>query len=488
MSSKLSSKEMIEKKIIINKKTNESLVMRRRVMNNDILYEIFDNFSVNQLLRIERVSKQFGECVKEVLKTRKGLRIGPKIENYLCEDLNHSIISGNISQSIIRRNDCLSLYDLTHDKSKRYLTPILKKCSNIKSLFLSQCIIDSEVIQLIIENSKQLKCLSFISINGLNEEMNCRSVLDLLNDRITHLAIDFRVDYDFRSQGFYYYLFQTSVEVLITNGSLDLRKFLSSFPQTIRSLNLLNCKSNQELNEKSVLALVQNNAKLIKDLNIENYFISPQNFDLILENLNLSRLSVKFFSNRSLPMSSIQKMIEFQKSLTHLKLINCELKVDSNYGPIVGTLNISSLELKNCLLKPNVFQEFVKLLKNLEILITNQFICCECYNPFGNECDICYEKCVKDMKKLKNIQVLRLKSCQIRPQFVESLVNFANLETIEVIDVYSQRNYCLSKRLIEVCVEIAKRDSNKLIKLKLIDVKDYAIDISIPKNLQFIYV
>jgi ribosomal protein S26 len=267
-----------------------------------------------------------------------------------------------------------------------------------------------------------------------------------------------------------------------------LRKFLSSFPQTIRSLNLLNCESNQELNEKSVLALVQNNGKLIKDLNIENYFISPENFDLILENLDLSRLSVKFFSNRSLPMSSIQKMIEFQKSLTHLKLINCELKVDSNYRPIVETLNISSLELKNCLLKPNVFEEFVKLLKNLEILITNQFICCECYNPFGNECDICYEKCVKDMKKLKNIKVLRLKSCQIRPQFVESLVNFANLETIEVIDVYSQTNYCLSKRLIEVCVEIAKRDSNKLIKLKLIGVKDYAIDISIPENLELIYV
>jgi hypothetical protein len=263
-----------------------------------------------------------------------------------------------------------------------------------------------------------------------------------------------------------------------------------SFPQTIRSLNLLNCKSNQELNEKLVLALVQNNGKLIKDLNIEKYFISLQSFDLILQNLDLSRLSVKFFSNRSLPMSSIQKMIEFQKSLTHLKLINCDLEVDSNYRPIVETLNICSLELKDCLLKPNVFKQFVKLFQNLEILITNQFICCECYNPFGNECDICYEKCVKDMKKLENIKVLRLNSCKLRPQFVESLVNFENLETIEVIDVYSQRDYCLSKRLIEVCAEIAKRNSNKLIKLKLklIDVKDYAIDISIPENLQLIYV
>jgi hypothetical protein len=42
--------------------------------------------------------------------------------------------------------------------------------------------------------------------------------------------------------------------------------------------------------------------------------------------------------------------------------------------------------------------------------------------------------------------------------------------------------------LIEVCVEIAKRDLNKLIKLELIGVEDYAIDISIPENLELIYV
>ncbi len=91
------------------------------------------------------------------------------------------------------------------------------------------------------------------------------------------------------------------------------------------------------------------------------------------------------------------------------------------------------------------------------------------------------------MIKLRKIKVLRFKSSKIRHQLVEALVNFLELESVEVIDVYSQRNYCLSKRLIEVCVQIAKRDSNKLTKLKLIGVKHYTTDVSIPQNLQLIY-
>jgi hypothetical protein len=79
------------------KKKNNSSKERSRLMNEDVMTKILLNLSVEELLKLERVSQQFEYCVNEVLKRQKGLSIG-KMNPYIrCLQSEHSIMGGDVS-------------------------------------------------------------------------------------------------------------------------------------------------------------------------------------------------------------------------------------------------------------------------------------------------------------------------------------------------------------------------------------------------------
>ncbi len=56
-----------------------------RLMNEEVMTRILSNLSVEELLKLERVSQQFKYCANEVLKRQKGLSIGKIDSESECE-------------------------------------------------------------------------------------------------------------------------------------------------------------------------------------------------------------------------------------------------------------------------------------------------------------------------------------------------------------------------------------------------------------------
>jgi hypothetical protein len=82
------------------------------VIIDDILIEILFNLNVKQLLRLERVSKQFQNCVYYALKRQKLFFIGNVEKFIFCEYFKdyRIIFKGNITQAFIKNTDISGLY------------------------------------------------------------------------------------------------------------------------------------------------------------------------------------------------------------------------------------------------------------------------------------------------------------------------------------------------------------------------------------------
>ncbi len=92
-----------KKKLRTNKKKNNSSKGRSRFMNEGVMTKMLSYLSVEELLRLERVSQQFKYCVNEVLKRQKGLSIGKSFNNILCVNRNHSTFGGNVTNAFVTK-------------------------------------------------------------------------------------------------------------------------------------------------------------------------------------------------------------------------------------------------------------------------------------------------------------------------------------------------------------------------------------------------
>ncbi len=85
-----------------------------------ISFEILFNLNVKQLLRLERVSKQFKDCVYYELKRQKLLFIGNVKEFIFCKCFKdyRIIFKGNITQAFIKNKGYFRIiYDLTETEN-----------------------------------------------------------------------------------------------------------------------------------------------------------------------------------------------------------------------------------------------------------------------------------------------------------------------------------------------------------------------------------
>jgi hypothetical protein len=115
------------------------------IIIDDILIEILFNLNVRQLLRLERVSKQFENCVYYPLKRQKVLFIG-NVKHFIFYSLkNKEIISkGNITQVFIKNSRYLTKECVLIGNQIKYrLQSLLEKFSHIKSLYLNDRIINA---------------------------------------------------------------------------------------------------------------------------------------------------------------------------------------------------------------------------------------------------------------------------------------------------------------------------------------------------------
>ncbi len=81
------------------------------VIIDDTLKKILLHLNVKQLIRLERVSKQFEYCANCVLKQQKGLFIGYLSQLLLRDELIEHFIRGNITQAFLK-SGCYDLIEM----------------------------------------------------------------------------------------------------------------------------------------------------------------------------------------------------------------------------------------------------------------------------------------------------------------------------------------------------------------------------------------
>ena len=479
------------------------------VLNNDILLEIFSNFSVKQLIKMSRVCRQLSQICNYWLQRQQVLRIGFEdneklIEKHLIfgESVNSkNAIMSDISEAIVK-NKCFQYFDLTDSGSQLYVSHVLDQCSNIECLYLRQCLVDCQLFSQLMSNCKRLKKVSLSLVSGLldNESTGLALVDFLRRQSISELSVDSYLDNDLRISCGFDYLSQTSIKSLLINGCIDLRHFFCYLPKSIRCLHLFKDNfdfennvieySRQIFSSKSVQSLVSGNALYLERLKIESFLIDCKTFEVIIDNLfNLIELSVKFCNSEAIPLRLFCKLGDNQNKLEYLRLENCLLR--NNYqiaDPIVVETTVHSLDLSDCLISPNSLNIFVKIFAKLQSLSFNRFVLCEC-NPKRRDCEECYAKCVFHLTQLTNITSIRINPCKVRPILLDTFIDFyPNLRTIEIIDIYFDsfdKSFNIYEYLIEVCIKICETNEKRTIDLKIRNMKTTAINksLKVHKNL-----
>ena len=157
--------------LLINQISNTE--ERHRVLNDYILIEIFDLMEIKDLFRWFRVSQQFFECIRSVLKTRKHIivveselifELTDNFMNYLCFERQHSKTGSdywknNIESAITQKN---RIYYLNFDNNFKSIT---EKCPLIECLALKDCFLDETLFKCLDSNLKTLEMHFNISVH-----------------------------------------------------------------------------------------------------------------------------------------------------------------------------------------------------------------------------------------------------------------------------------------------------------------------------------
>ena len=467
---------------------------RKHVMNDDVLSLVLCELPIKQLLRLEMVSKQFRDCVNYALKRKTAIRLGRKHEDLRCPDKCHSIVGANIRRSIKCR---YNKYDLTYelDQSLDSFEFILKKCPNIKALYLSECRINEEVIQLLVDNCKQLKCLTLALIfctNNMEEWKRLTAViakLDLRHLAIVGTAYEYTIrnncshTQEFSPQINYLVSHLPNLEQLIAYWYADpLHILIDCLSPTIKSLHLIRCS---KLSANSMSLLNSGNFPFLKNLKIDtNFYGRTQEsaiFSFICANLNLE--SLVFYSD-----SQIESMDDINySSIRRLKFKFYEMFY-STLQMKEPFLSLQSLYLINEVMSPDnthLYREFPNL---RDLTLKSYHFRCVCpYDDFPHsdtdslfdydyhKCSKCNSKSIQVLSKLSNLKRLRLISAE--GSEADAFKHFLHLPILELAhprNPWSRDSFIRTTAL--ACLSISQ--SRKL--------NPFAVPLTIRSNEKFI--
>jgi hypothetical protein len=457
------------------------------VIIDDILVQILINLNVRQLLRLERVSKQFEYCVNYVLKRQQLLFIGNVKKCIFCECFKSKkkITKGNITKAF-NEQERNHRIDLSETENKLQFNSLLKKFSHLKSLYLNDCTINAETIQTLFDSCHRLQCIGFYNIycdNGLNE---WQRIARIMSNKVIDFSTNERLFIRESDGNIVLYPIREFVKYLTSLKELDFcsyfdneEELFKNLPKTIRFL----CITRGIIGINSINQLIESNKKGIVRLWLCRSHINEEVFVKIYKNLNLENFS---FSCETLSLKKISEMAKFQKNLKILKIIWCRISYYS-INTSISFSKVHTLRLIACSLNPKVMESIGKLFLNLKRLdLSYCKIVCECNQEMHHNyrCIECHHKFVDFLSKMM-IKVLHLHYSDISHSLIHSLKNFQKLQTIEVIGLLEAMNELQNYRLTqltEAFIEISRRDLKKLFTIQVNKITSFANNISFPRN------
>jgi hypothetical protein len=468
-----------KKKLRTNKKKNNCSKGRSRLMNEDVMTKMLSYLSVEELLRLERVSQQFKYCVNEVLKRQKGLSIGKRFNDILCVNKNHSTFGGNVTNAFVTK-------EVNSKENQNNLKSILKKCINIKCLYLNKSL-DFKTIEIIVKSCERLECLFFDEIFVLSKSRLERIGPLFSKSTIFHLEIHHsngnqRID-EKNASIVRNMPFLTKLQLFQWTSIRNTIECVRS--KNIHHLDVMIWKqisdAQQQEDIDSVVSLINRNEQIFHRLSISTLSLTDQAINNIDPNkLDLIDLSINC---RNLSFGSVVNLVKSQKMLQNLRLSNCNFVTYERIENLDFTSKVRGLSLSSCRFTPKQFLHFIQLFR---ILDTFNFyfssFCCECI-PIADEniCNTCKDCGFNALSRVSTIKRLTFMNLKSETSFIDSIPNYNNLNTISL-------SICFPFDLgqfIGKCLNLAQRNPTKLFTIKLYAIASLkGLPKKLPKNVR----
>ncbi len=452
----------------------ESNLKRNNIMNDDVLKLILEYLSVKEKIRLERCSKQFMSCIKELLLLQNGLRISHENSENFCHHKKHSTYNANICDAIFVRHSsrgCCRYRTFDIFSSKENLENILRKCPNIRSLELIECEINYEIIEWLSDKCRKLGCFKLYLDKELEEEVWER-IGNKIGDKLFHFYIQ---AHNIETKGLVNLMKNLSIveELAISSYrssfcGLPLKSLLQ-----LRKLSLFYCYIDAE--SIGILSQLKN----LTHLYVNNFYdenIANQLLDSICTNLTkLESLSIDDIQYSSLsPLNKLENLEALEISLS-----------ESFDDKTAQFKNLKSLTLKRTLLTLKILDYIANNFKRLEKLTFNDVdYDCKCAHISLGKCLKCQESCEKYLSQL-SISHLKIEDSLRKNRILLYFIpSSKKLKTIEVIRVSENNN----EVLLDLSKYLANQKKNNVLTL-ITDSKNLmsmSKGLDVPKNLRIV--
>lgn len=388
--SKCESTSMIDNQLTIND------------LPNEILFAIMQNLSIKEKMGIERVCKKWQQVIIKLLETQKELQFitGWPIVKYAgCKHHQHHDDFGNIKL----HTPVFKVYDtvFSHQLTKDVLSLIMKRCTNIKNLYLSNCHINIDTFLWLLEQCPHMECLSLIEISGF-QSSDWPLIKKMLGENLIHLAVS--DSNNFFTENILDIIPQLH-HLTIYHYSHSLVDLFSNLGPNLTKLSIKNCEN---LNVTAVKTLMSGYGTNVTDLEIDDPWLKSEAkvLELICDNMkNLVRLSVAFGA-KSIHVQPLLKL----KNLKHLELTATIERWSQML--LLSMPNIESL-LLNAFFGPSKLVGIEKVFPNCQKMIINYY--CQCDSIILGPkpiCSQCKSICLNAVRRIPHLTIMQLNGMQ----------------------------------------------------------------------------
>ncbi len=418
------------------------------VMNNDVLKLVLKNLPLSDLLKLERCSKQFLNCVTELLSEQNELKISGKLGHYLgVKNFNITIVKENFTGNLIYYNGNINNSNLIfNQRIKKLLKRISNKCPNIQLLDIAMDCITKDFMDYILDRFPNIRYLKIRQKNFSYNNKIKSTVWKVIRKKIRNKLIYFCIDDKYMNVQKFIKLFKSF--------SMLKELTLNMTPSDINKLpfNSLSGLHKLYLNYIDVETIFKlKNLKNLTHLRFRTMKFDDRNeiFNSICDNLK----QLEYLSIGSGEYSDVSGI----KKLEYLKVL--EIRISNSFEFKSNEFeNLEELTLINITLSTRMLENLIDNTKHLKKLkLFDMRFICDCESNDLEICENCFKICLSLLPILK-VTHLIISSNGKKLKTFESIPYLQNLRTIIIVDIYSDFTTTLLNSIIKLA-QIKGKDS-----------------------------
>jgi hypothetical protein len=411
-------------------------------LNDDCLKQVFSRLSLKEKVNCERVCKLWKQLMDQVFLEQLYLQIK------------------FINEFKVAKLDCA-------------VSKILEKCTNLRSIDLTDVQIDDKIIELVLKKCKKLKNLICSKSTTLNDSLISVFITGNYANQLTNINISNQCITDLALKCLLKSCTNLIVMDISKNDKITGELSFQYFGPHIKSLNLENCRY---IREEGILLLVSGSGKNLNELKIGSY-ISEDIIKQITANMkNLLSFSISAYfypqTFRAQDLESIAKLVK----LEHLALKNLPLLQNCFDQTLITILKmIPKLKSLKLIVAQISDQSFEALPKYCPLLQSLEYQYSVYPNVINNNLT---NKGAFHLIHLNRLQKLSIKGTKIGDTMADVIQSNRKIKYLNLF-------YCenISQITLNACIDLVKSNLKTRITVKLKGCKKLDSRTDLPKNI-----